>query len=152
MATARHGDTVRLHYTGRLRDGSVFDSSEGGDPLEFVLGMGEVIAGIDRGVEGMDEGDRKTIEVPSADGYGPYRDDLAMAVDRAQFPPGVTPEVGQQLQIGMDDGDVLEVTITEVADDTVTLDANHPLAGQDLLFEVELVEVVPGRGGGRIIL
>jgi peptidylprolyl isomerase len=146
MPKARPGDTVRVHYTGHLRDGSVFDSSEGQDPLAFVLGEGEVIPGFDRGVEGMEEGERRTIEIPAAEGYGPYRDELTVAVGRDQFPPDVTPEVGQQLQLGMDDGGVLDVTVTEVGDDAVTLDANHPLAGEDLRFEVALVEVIPARG------
>ena len=145
MPTAQPGDTVRIHYTGRLRDGSVFDSSEGKEPLEFTLGLGEVIRGFDRAVEGMSAGDRKSIHIPAGEAYGPYREDLMVAVDRAQFPPNVPPEVGQQLQVGMDDGGVLDVTVTEIDDDSVTLDANHPLAGQDLLFELELVEVIPAQ-------
>ena len=146
MATAQPGDTVRLHYTGRLRDGSVFDSSAGGEPLSFTLGAGDVIPGFDRGVTGMAEGDERTIEIPAEEAYGEYRDDLAVQVDRRQLPPGLEPEVGQRLQVGMEDGGVLEVVVTEVGDEAVTLDANHPLAGEDLVFDIALVEVQKGRG------
>ncbi|HLT46745.1 MAG TPA: peptidylprolyl isomerase [Rubricoccaceae bacterium] len=145
MATAQPGDTIRLHYTGRLRDGSVFDSSEGGEPLAFTLGEGEVIPGFERGVVGMAEGEARTIEVPANEAYGDYRAELQVAVDRRQLPPGLEPEVGQRLQVGMEDGGTLEVVVTEVGDDTVTLDANHPLAGEDLVFDVSLVEVRRGR-------
>jgi FKBP-type peptidyl-prolyl cis-trans isomerase 2 len=145
MPTASPGDTVHIHYTGRLRDGAVFDSSEGGAPLRFTLGAGEVIPGVERGVTGMREGERRTIEVLAAEAYGTYREDLTVEVERKQFPRGVPPEVGQHLQLGMDDGGTLDVTVTAVSADTVTLDANHPLAGQDLLFEVELVAIRPGR-------
>jgi FKBP-type peptidyl-prolyl cis-trans isomerase 2 len=107
----------------------------------FTLGAGDVIAGFDRGVTGMEEGEERTIEVAAADAYGDYREDLAVQVDRAQLPPGLKPEVGQHLQVGMDDGNTLDVVVTAVGDDTITLDANHPLAGKDLLFEVALVEV-----------
>jgi peptidylprolyl isomerase len=145
MATAQSGDTVRLHYTGRLRDGSVFDTSAGGEPLTFTLGEGDVIPGFDRGVTGMEEGEDRTIEIAAADAYGERRDDLAVEVDRQQLPPGLAPEVGQRLQVGMADGGALDVVVIEVGDDTITLDANHPLAGEDLVFDVSLVEVRKGQ-------
>ncbi|MDX1421475.1 MAG: peptidylprolyl isomerase [Rubricoccaceae bacterium] len=144
MATAQSGDTVRLHYTGRLRDGSVFDTSEGGDPLAFTLGTGDVIPGFDRGVTGMEEGEEKTIEIPAEEAYGARRDDLLVSVSRDQFPDGLSPEVGQQLQVGMADGNALDVVVAEVGAETITLDANHPLAGADLVFDIALVEVQKG--------
>lgn len=142
MPSAQSGDTVRIHYTGRLADGTVFDSSEGGEPLSFTLGSGQVIPGFDQGVTGMDEGESKTIEIPAAEAYGPYRDDLALSVGRDQFPPNITPEVGQPLSLGLDDGGTLDVVVTEVGEQSVTLDANHPLAGKDLIFDLDLVEIV----------
>jgi len=144
MPTAQPGDTVRLHYTGRLRDGSVFDTSAGGEPLTFTLGEGEVIPGFDAGVTGMEEGEDRTIEIAAEQAYGARREDLALRVDRQQLPDGLDPQVGQQLQVGLADGDTLDVVVTEVGDDDVTLDANHPLAGEDLVFDVSLVEVRKG--------
>ncbi|NNF58689.1 MAG: peptidylprolyl isomerase [Rhodothermaceae bacterium] len=141
MSTAKTGDSVRIHYTGRLNDGTVFDSSDGREPLGFTLGSGEVIPGFDQGVAGMDVGETKTIEIPADEAYGAYRDDLALQVGRDQFPDDIAPEVGQQLQLGMADGGTLSVVVTEINDETVTLDANHPLAGQDLTFDLELVSV-----------
>lgn len=141
MSTAQSGDAVRIHYTGRLNDGTVFDSSEGREPLGFTLGSGEVIPGFDQGVAGMDVGETKTIEIPAEEAYGAYRDDLALQVGRDQFPADIDPEVGQQLQLGMADGGALSVVVTEINDETVTLDANHPLAGKDLIFDLELVSV-----------
>ena len=141
MPTAQPGDTVRLHYTGRLRDGSVFDTSAGGEPLTFTLGEGEVIPGFDEGVRGMEEGEDRTIEIAAEQAYGARREDLALRVDRRQFPEGLDPQVGQQLQVGLADGNNIDVVVTEVGDGDVTLDANHPLAGEDLVFDVSLVEV-----------
>ena len=141
MSTAKAGDAVRIHYTGRLNDGTVFDSSDGREPLGFTLGSGEVIPGFDQGVAGMDVGETKTIEIPAEEAYGAYRDDLALQVPRDQFPEDIAPEVGQQLQLGMADGGTLSVVVTEINDETVTLDANHPLAGKDLTFDLELVRV-----------
>lgn len=141
MPAAMSGDTVRIHYTGRLADGTVFDSSDGREPLAFTLGAGQVIAGFDQGVTGMEVGDTKTIEIPAADAYGDRNDDMALTVGRDQFPPGLDPEVGQPLQLGMDDGQTMQVTVTEVTEDSVTLDANHPLAGKDLIFDLELVGI-----------
>ena len=141
MATAQSGDSVRIHYTGRLTDGTVFDSSEGGEPLAFTLGSGQVIPGFDLGVTGMDVGETKTIEIPAAEAYGPYRDDLALQVERDQFPPDIEPEEGQELQLGMADGGTISVIVKEIGEHVVTLDANHPLAGEDLIFDLELVSI-----------
>ena len=137
---ARQGDTVRIHYTGTLADGSVFDSSEGREPLEFTLGGGQVIAGFDDAVTGMSVGQQKTVTIPADQAYGGRRDDLMLAVPRADFPPNISPEVGDQLQLG-DGGRTMVVTVREVSPDRVLLDANHPLAGEDLTFALELVEI-----------
>lgn len=134
------GDTVRVHYTGTLTDGTVFDSSRGRDPLEFTLGGGRVIPGFEQAITGMKVGEARTVTIPAADAYGPRRDDLVMAVERTRLPATLAPEVGQQLQLGSA-GQRFVVTVREVADDHVVLDGNHPLAGEDLTFALELVEV-----------
>lgn len=141
MAEARQGDTVRIHYTGTLEDGTVFDTSENRDPLEFTLGEGEVIAGFESAVQGMSEGEKKTAEIPSDDAYGPRRDDLILTVAREQLPDDLEPEPGDQLEMRTQDGQAFPVRVTQVGEEQVKLDANHPLAGQDLIFEIELVEV-----------
>lgn len=137
---AKRGDTVRIHYTGTLRDGQVFDSSEGRTPLEFTLGSGQVIPGFDDAVTGMHVGEKKTVTIAAEDAYGPRREQLQMRVDPSQFPPGVAPAVGQQFQVE-DDGRAMVVTVAEVSDEGILLDANHPLAGEDLTFALELVEI-----------
>ncbi len=142
MAEARTSDTVRVHYTGRLEDGTVFDSSLQREPLEFTLGEGQVIPGFETGVMGMAPGESKTIEIDAENAYGPYRDDMLLAVDRGQFPENIEPAVGQRLQIRQPDGETMLVTVSEVGDSQVTLDANHPLAGKSLIFDVQLVEIV----------
>lgn len=141
MAEANRGDTVRVHYTGTLEDGQVFDSSQGRDPLEFQLGAGQVIPGFEEAIAGMEPGEEKQVTIPSDDAYGPRREDLVMAVGREQFPEDVTPEVGQQLQMKKGERTFV-VSVQDVAEDRVVLDANHPLAGRDLNFELELVAIV----------
>ena len=138
---AKQGDTVRIHYTGTLRDGSVFDSSKGRDPLEFTLGSGSVIPGFDAAVDGMSIGEEKNVTIASEDAYGPRRRDLVLEVDRGQFPSPVPPRVGQQFQVQEEDR-AFVVTVAEVSDEKIKLDANHPLAGEDLLFNLELVEIL----------
>ena len=140
MAEAQSGDKVRIHYTGRLDDGTVFDTSEGRDPLEFTLGEGQVIPGFEQAVSGMKPGEEQTVTIPSTQAYGDRRDELVFSVPKEQFPPNIDPEVGQRLQMQQGDQTAV-VTIREVADESVLLDANHPLAGRDLTFEVELVEI-----------
>ena len=142
MAQAASGDTVRIHYTGTLSDGTVFDSSEGRGPLEFTLGVGQVIPGFDRAVEGMAPGETQTVEIPAAEAYGPLREEMMLSVSPDQFPEGMTPEVGQQLQLSQPDGQAVVVRVADVADDAVLLDANHELAGKDLTFEITLEEIV----------
>lgn len=140
MDKAQAGDTVRVHYTGSLEDGSVFDSSRGRDPLEFTLGEGRVIAGFDEAVTGMAPGEERTVTVPADHAYGDRRDELVFAVPRGQFPDGMEPAVGLEVQLSQG-GQRAVARIAEVSDETVTLDANHPLAGKDLTFDLELVEI-----------
>jgi peptidylprolyl isomerase len=142
MAQAKNGDKVKVHYTGKLDDGSVFDSSQDRDPLEFTIGEGQIIPGFEHAVVGMNPGDSKTATIPVDEAYGPRRDEMVMDVDKGQFPEHITPEVGQKLQMKRSDGQVLMVTITGVSEANVTLDANHPLAGKDLTFDIQLVEIV----------
>ncbi len=140
MQRAKPGDTVRVHYTGTLGNGTVFDSSRGGEPLEFVLGKGQVITGVNDAVTGMQVGEEKTVTVAAEDAYGPHRNELTVTVGRDQFPDEIQPAVGQQLQMTRA-GEAFRVTVQEVAGDAVVLDANHPLAGEDLSFALELVEI-----------
>ena len=138
---AKNGDRVRVHYTGRLEDGQQFDSSRDGAPLEFTVGAGEVIPGFDEGVRGMVPGESRTIEIEPEDAYGPPREQLVGTISRehAQFP--VEPQVGMNFLLPLQDGNQLEVVVTEVTDTHVTIDGNHPLAGRKLVFDIELVEI-----------
>lgn len=138
---AKKGDQVKVHYTGTLKDGTVFDSSREREPLEFTLGEGKLIPGFENAVEGMNPGETRTQNIPSDEAYGPRLDELVLQVPKEQIPQDINPEVGQQLQIRQDDGRTAVVKVTDIGDDTVTLDANHPLAGKDLTFEIELLEV-----------
>lgn len=131
-----------MHYTGKLEDGTVFDTSLGGEPLEFTIGEGEIIPGFEEAVIGMQPGESKTVTVPSERAFGPHRDELVVEVGRDQFPPHLYPEVGQEYQMRQPDGHMIPVRVVEVSEETVTLDANHPLAGKDLTFEVQLLEVL----------
>ncbi len=141
MALAKLGDTVRVHYTGKLDDGTVFDSSNGGTPLEFTLGEGQIIPGFEQAVLGMSPGDSKTEVIPVENAYGEHREDMVVVVDRAQMPSDMAPEIGQQLQIQQPSGQAIPVVITEISESEITLDANHPLAGEDLTFDIQLVEI-----------
>jgi FKBP-type peptidyl-prolyl cis-trans isomerase 2 len=141
MTEVKSGDTVRIHYTGTLADGSVFDSSEGRDPLEFTVGTGQVIAGMDGGLPGMKVGDKKRLEIAAEDAYGPVNDEARQAIPREGIPDDIPLEIGTQLQMQTPEGHVLPVTVVEVTEATVTLDANHPLAGKDLNFDIELVSI-----------
>lgn len=141
MAQAKEGDTVRVHYTGKLEDGTVFDSSTGREPLQFTLGSGDVIAGFEKAVLGMSPGDSTTERIPATDAYGPRQEAMTLELSRDQLPTEITPEVGQQLQIRQDNGQAVPVMVTEVTDDKVILDANHPLAGETLVFDIELVDI-----------
>ncbi|AFY78810.1 MAG: peptidylprolyl isomerase [Hydrococcus sp. C42_A2020_068] len=141
MAQAQPGDTVKVHYTGKLDDGTVFDSSATRDPLQFSIGEGKVIPGFEQAAIGMSPGDSKTVTIPAEQAYGSHRPELVMVVERQRMPADLSVEVGQQLEIRQSNGQVIPVIVTDVSESKVTLDANHPLAGQDLTFEIELVEV-----------
>ncbi|OKH24530.1 peptidylprolyl isomerase [Hydrococcus rivularis NIES-593] len=141
MAQAQPGDTVKVHYTGKLEDGTIFDSSADRDPLQFSIGEGRVIPGFEQAAIGMSPGDSKTVTIPAEQAYGSHRPELVMVVERQRMPADLSVEVGQQLEIRQSNGQVIPVIVTDVSESKVTLDANHPLAGQDLTFEIELVEV-----------
>jgi FKBP-type peptidyl-prolyl cis-trans isomerase 2 len=141
MQQAKKGDKVNVHYHGKLTDGSTFDSSEGREPLQFTVGEGQVIKGFDDAVLDMAAGDKKTVNIPVTDAYGERNDDMVMEYPVSEFPADMKPEVGMELQMGDNSGNIFPVVITEVLEDMVVLDANHPLAGQDLIFEIELVSI-----------
>ncbi|MCC5886882.1 MAG: FKBP-type peptidyl-prolyl cis-trans isomerase [Gammaproteobacteria bacterium] len=142
MAEAKQGDTVRVHYTGQLDDGTEFDSSRDRDPLEFQVGSGQVIAGFESAVAGMAVGDSCTTTIVAAEAYGPRRDELVVDIERSQLPADMDLEVGQALQVKDQNDQPFVVHVAAVAEESVKLDANHPLAGKDLTFEIELVEIV----------
>ena len=141
MTEVKSGDTVRIHYTGTLADGSQFDSSQGREPLEFVVGSGQIIPGLDKALPGMTEGDKKTVNVPASEAYGQIDPNARQAVPREHIPADIPLEVGQQLQLQSEDGRVIMATVAEANEESVVLDANHPLAGQDLTFAIELVSI-----------
>ena len=148
MSQAKSGDSVKIHYTGRLADGMEFDTSKGSDPLSFTLGKGEVIPGFEKAVEGLAVGDTRTVEITADQAYGPHRDEMVIEAKRSEMPEGLELKLGRQLEgrsepDGEGKGEAQRVifTITGLTDDAVTLDANHPLAGKDLTFELELVEI-----------
>ena len=141
MTQAKVGDTVRVHYTGKLVDGTIFDSSSNRDPLEFAIGSGGIIPGFEEAVIGMNPGDSKTTHIPADQAYGPHRQEMVLVVEREQIPPDIDLQVGQQLQLRQENGYALPVIVTEVEEAQVTLDANHPLAGEDLIFDIQLVEI-----------
>ncbi|MBI1858088.1 MAG: peptidylprolyl isomerase [Candidatus Melainabacteria bacterium] len=141
MAEAKVGNKVKVHYTGKLDDGSVFDTSSNRDPLQFVLGKGQVIPGFENAILGMNPGDAKTTKIPADEAYGIYKEELVLEVNKTELPKDLNVQVGQQLQINQPNGGVVIVTTTQISESSVTLDANHPLAGKDLIFEIELVEI-----------
>jgi len=141
MQQAQNGDKVKVHYHGKLRSGETFDSSNGREPLEFTVGSGQVIKGFDEGVKGMQIGEKKTVEIPVGDAYGEKEQERIIEFPVAQFPADLKPEVGMQLMMSDGSGQQIPVTITDVKEDKVSLDANHPLAGQDLIFDLELVSI-----------
>jgi FKBP-type peptidyl-prolyl cis-trans isomerase 2 len=149
MSQVKAGDTVKVHYHGRLTNGDTFDSSEGREPLEFEVGSGMVIKGFDDGLMGMAIGQKKTIEIAVENAYGPKDPQMLMDFPKDRFPADMKPEIGMRLNMTNDRGQQIPVVITEVRGDTVILDANHPLAGENLIFDLELVEIV---GGSRIIM
>ena len=141
MTEVKSGDTVHIHYTGTLTDGTVFDSSEGRDPLKFEVGSGQIIPGLDTAMPGMTVGDKKTVEVPAEQAYGEVDPNARQQVPREGIPADIPLDPGTQLQVQTENGQVLPVTVLEVTDEHVTLDANHALAGKDLKFDIELVAI-----------
>ena len=141
MAQAKTGDNVKINLTGKLEDGSVFTSTADSEPLEFKLGEGKILPGIEHAVEGMNVGESKSINVPPEQGFGQPRDELIEKVGRDTFPKNIEPKIGQKLQVPQQQGQPMVVRVVDVSDESVTLDANHPLAGKELAFDLELVEV-----------
>ncbi len=141
MTNLKDGDTAKVHYTGKLEDGRVFDTSKEREPLEFTVGEGSIIPGFEEGVVGMEIGETRSLEVPPEAAYGPRREELVFNIPSDHFPEHITPEIGMQLQIKQQDGTPFAAVITDMEEEEVTLDANHPLAGQTLYFEVELLEI-----------
>ena len=141
MSQAKDGDTVKVHYTGKLNDGTVFDSSVGRDPLQFKIGDKKLIAAFEQCLVGMQVGESKSITLEPEEAYGMYRQEMVAEVKRSNLPENITPEVGLMLQIKQPEGQTLQVRISEVNDETVTLDGNHPLAGKTLSFDIELLEI-----------
>jgi peptidylprolyl isomerase len=148
MATAKHGDTVRIHYTGKLEDGTMFDSSDKREPLEFTIGKSKIIAGFEQAVIGMNPGDSKTVSIDVEHAYGAHRPDMVVSVDRKELPPDLKPVLGQQLQVSQDENNVIVACVTALTDTHITLDANHPLAGKNLVFDIKLVDIVTGCSSG----
>ena len=142
MIQARDGDTVKVHYTGKLGDGKVVSTSEGGPPLEVNIGSEGHIRGFEKGLIGMKLGETKTIVVPPEEGHGPKREELILRMPKTDFPESITPAIGKRVRVSKKGGGHIEMTIKEIDEDTVTLDGNHPLAGEILVFEVQLVEVM----------
>lgn len=141
MSQVKQNDTVKVHYTGKLTDGQVFDSSEGKDPIEFTLGQGQLIPGFEKGLIDMKLNEKKTINIPVDEAYGQPREDLVQEVDKNQLPPEIQPEVGMGLVSKTPDGREMNLLVAEVKDSTIVVDGNHPLAGKDLIFDLEVVEI-----------
>lgn len=141
MSKAKTNDTVKVHYTGKLTSGEVFDSSLNREPLQFVLGSGQMIPGFDSAVNGMELNEKKTVTIDSDQAYGPMNDELVQDIPKTQLPDDLKPEVGQTLVATGPEGQQTQVLVTDVSDATIKIDANHPLAGKDLVFEIELVEI-----------
>jgi len=142
VAQVKKGDSVKVHYTGKLEDGTAFGTSDDDGPIEFTIGLDQVIPGFEEAIIGMEPGEERTARVAADEAYGPYHKELVISVARDEFPAGFQPLLGQELEFRREDGNVFSVTITEVSTSSVTLDGNHPLAGKDLSFEIKLVEIV----------
>jgi peptidylprolyl isomerase len=142
MAQVKQGDTVQVNYTGKLHDGTIFDTSLDRHPLQFTLGKGQLIAGFEKAVLGMAAGDKKTVVIPVAEAYGPRQEASVVEVERKYLPPNLDAQIGQRLEITQENDEVVLVTVIGKTDSTLTLDANHPLAGKDLTFDIELVSIL----------
>lgn len=141
MSNIKNGDSVKVHYTGTLIDGTIFDTSNGREPLQFIFGEGQLIPGFEKAVESLTPGDSTKVNIPYTEAYGEVRQDMIISIDRDKVPSDINPEIGMQLQLQHPSGQPLPVVITEVSDAHIVLDANHPLAGKDLTFEIQLVSV-----------
>lgn len=141
MSQAEKGNNVKVHYTGTLKDNTVFDSSREREPLGFTVGAGQMIAGFDAAVVGMKVGDSKKVTIPAAEAYGPKSEEAMVKVPKEQLPEGMKPEIGMQLEATQADGRTQVLVVAEVIEDEVVLDANHPLAGKDLIFDIEMIEI-----------
>jgi peptidylprolyl isomerase len=141
MAQAKQGDIVQIHYTGKLADGTVFDTSRERHPLRFTIGNGQVIAGFEQAVVGMNTGESRTAKIPVDQAYGPRRDDMIVTMDRSSLPTGLNAQIGQRLELTQEDDSTILVTVTDVSETSLTLDANHPLAGKELTFDIELIGI-----------
>ncbi len=141
MQVAKKGDKIKVHYHGKLTNGNTFDSSEGREPLDFEIGGGMVIAGFDDGVTGMTIGEKKTVHIPADQAYGPKQEEMIMEFPKTQFPADMVPEIGMQLNMSNGSGQNFPVVIVEIKEEVVVLDANHPLAGEDLIFDLELIAI-----------
>lgn len=142
MAQAKAGDKVRVHYDGQLNDGTVFDSSRAREPIEFVLGEDSVIPGFEQAIIGMEAGESKDVSIPPEDGFGEYNEDLVVNVEKSILPPDINPELGMQLEVSSEEESPRVFTIADIAEDTITLDGNHPLAGREIAFKIELLEIL----------
>ena len=141
MAAAKDGDKVKVNYKGTLDDGSVFDSSEGGEPLEFTIGAGNVIVGFENGAIGLEPGEKRTVNIPVDQAYGAWKEELVLKIDKSELPEKMDPKIGQRYHVPIHTGGIAVVIVTEVGENEVTLDGNHPLAGKELTFDIELVEI-----------
>ncbi|UCC60983.1 MAG: peptidylprolyl isomerase [Dehalococcoidia bacterium] len=142
MAQAKQGDTVNVHYTGRLDDDTIFETSQGHDPMQFTVGVDRLLPAFEETVIGMNPGESRTTKIPSAEAYGPYHEEMVIIIDRQRFPDNLNPEIGQELEVHQSDGQIVPVLVTDVSESSVTLDGNHPLAGKDLTFDIQLVEIL----------
>jgi peptidylprolyl isomerase len=142
VGEAKNGDTITVHYTGKLSSGAVFDTSIDGDPLQFTIGAAQVAQALEKAAVGMSPGESRTVRIPAAEAYGPYCNELVLVLARDQFPAWLKPEIGQLLEVHVEDGESMPVVVASVSDSSVTLDANHPLAGEDLSFDMQLVEII----------
>jgi peptidylprolyl isomerase len=141
MSQAKKGDSIKVHYTGKLDDGTVFDSSVGREPLDFTVGAGQLIAGFDEAVVGMAVGEKKSVRIEAEQAYGPHQPEMTLQAPRSELPADIQPELGMQLEASQEGGHSMVVTVVEVTDESVTFDANHPLAGKALTFDIEVVEL-----------
>jgi peptidylprolyl isomerase len=142
MALAKEGDMVKVHYTVKLGDGTIIGSTTNHEPLQFTIGEGQILPGFEQAVVGMNPGESKTIEVPADQSFGPHLDEMVVVIDRARLPGDFNPKIGEQVQFRQEDGQIATVLVTDVSGSSITIDANHPLSGKDLTFDIQFLEVV----------